>query len=112
MNGLKRSVVEQIWATFIAGKGSHGTENPLTEQNMVSHTEAARGLSRGGADPSSREVRGAESTRSLNLLDLMVRVAAETLKLTWWKVILGDVPGELEAQKKRRLYYGLPKNHS
>lgn len=89
MNGLKRSVVEQIWATFVGGKGFHGPENPLTEQDMVSHTDVARGLSLdGGADPSCREVRTAEITQSMNLLDLMVSDAAETLKLSSWKVIL------------------------
>lgn len=103
MNGPKRSVVEQIWATFVGGKGFHGAENPLTEQDMVSHTDAARGPSPGGgADPSRREVRGAEITQSMNLLDLVLSDAAGTLKRTSWKVILCTEWGMfLETQKPR-----------
>lgn len=78
------SVVEQIWAKFICRKEFHSTENPLTKTclSRPRHGVTSR-CSKVASPQESRSFlqrRGAESTQSKNLLDLMVSVAAETLK--------------------------------
>lgn len=116
VDGLKRSVVEQTWATFKVER-NFMAQRILTGQDLVSHTDAARWpLPRLGnrsfpqRSQRCREYKEHESSGPHG--QCCSRNFEAYLVEGYFVYQMGNVPGDLEAQLKRRLCYSLPKNHS